>query len=82
MENRLEGRRVAILATEGFEESELLDPKRALEQAGAATEVVAPAPGTIRAWKHDDGGKEVEVDVALDQADADRTMPCSFRAGS
>lgn len=72
MEKRIEGIRVAILATNGFEQSELLDPKEALEKAGAETEIVSPEPDSIRAWKHDDWGKRVDVDAALPQADADR----------
>ena len=42
MADNLNGMRVAILATDGFEQSELLEPKRALEQAGAKPEIVAP----------------------------------------
>ena len=72
MEKRIEGIRVAILATNGFEQSELLDPKEALEKAGAETEIVSPEPDSIRAWKHDDWGKRVDVDAALPQADAER----------
>ena len=72
MTNKIEGMRVAILATEGFEQSELLDPRSALEDAGAAAEVVSPKTGKIRAWKDGDWGKKVDVDVPLDEADADR----------
>ena len=72
MKKKLEGLRVAILATDGFEQSELFDPKQALEDAGAATEVVSPRPDEIRAWKHDDWGKSVAVDMLLEEADAAR----------
>ncbi len=61
----LEGKRVAIVATDGFEESELLSPKRALEKRGAEVDVIAPHGGTIRAWDHGDWGDEVEVDRVL-----------------
>ncbi|MBS1715795.1 MAG: type 1 glutamine amidotransferase [Armatimonadetes bacterium] len=67
----LNGKRVAILATHGFEESELLEPKRALEEAGAATEVVAPEPGEIKGWKHADWGRSVSVDRTLGDADCE-----------
>ncbi|HKB70961.1 MAG TPA: type 1 glutamine amidotransferase domain-containing protein [Thermoanaerobaculia bacterium] len=70
MTGKIEGRKVAILATEGFEQSELLEPRRALEDAGAKTRVVSPMPGEIRGWKKDDWGKKVDVDLALDEADA------------
>ncbi|HET7452103.1 MAG TPA: type 1 glutamine amidotransferase domain-containing protein [Thermoanaerobaculia bacterium] len=72
MANKIEGMRVAILATEGFEQSELLEPREALEDAGAAAEIVSPETGKIRGWKQGDWGKKVDVDVPLDEADADR----------
>jgi protease I len=71
MADELKGKRVAVLATEGFEESELLEPKRALEQAGAHVDVVSPAQGRIRAWKHTDWGTDVPVDVAVAEARAE-----------
>lgn len=61
--------RVAILATDGFEQSELLDPRKALEQAGATAEVIAPHDGAIQGFEHHDKGKTVRVDRTLDQAD-------------
>lgn len=69
MTKKLEGKRVAILATDGFEQSELLDPKRALEEAGAETDVIAPAPGSIRAWKMKDWGDSIDADTQLADAD-------------
>src|SRR3546814_3015624 len=51
MTKKLEGKTVAILATDGFEQSELTSPKEALEQAGAAVHVVAPHDGSIRGFK-------------------------------
>jgi len=71
MANDLNGKRVAVLATEGFEESELLEPRKALEQAGARVEVVSPAQGRIRAWKHTDWGTDVPVDTSVDEAQPD-----------
>jgi protease I len=72
MANTIEGMRVAILATEGFEQAELFEPKEALEDAGATAEVVSPKTGKIRAWKDGDWGKKVDVNVPLDEADAGR----------
>jgi protease I len=64
----LSGKRIAILATHGFEQSELEEPKKALEAAGARAEVVSPVTGKIRGWKHKDWGTEIAVDVTLDRA--------------
>ena len=69
---KLDGLRVAILATDGFEQSELLEPRKALQQAGATTEVVAPKGGKIRGWNHTDWGQEVGVDRELQQADPEQ----------
>jgi protease I len=74
MPNTLQGKTVAILATDGFEQSELINPKQALEEAGARTQVVSPTENsltekTIRGWDKKDWGEEVKVDVALRSAD-------------
>jgi protease I len=68
MANSLAGKKIAILATDGFEQAELLEPKSALEQAGATTEVIAPKSGEIRGWKSKDWGDKVSVDKTLDHA--------------
>jgi protease I len=68
MATSLRGKRIAILATDGFEQAELLEPKKALEQAGAATEVIAPRSGEIKGWKMKDWGEKVKVDRTLEQA--------------
>ena len=68
-ERPLEGLRVAILATDGFEQVELTGPRRALERAGADTQLVAPEDGTIRGWNHSEWGDEIDVDVPLADAD-------------
>jgi len=68
-EKVLDGMRVAILATDGFEQVELIEPRRALERAGATTSVVSPKRDAIRGWDHTDWGDEVEVDEHLDDAD-------------
>jgi protease I len=64
-------KRVLILATDGFEQSELIDPKKALEQAGFETVVASPKSGTIKGWKHTDWGDTVPVDAALANVSAD-----------
>jgi protease I len=66
----LNGIRVAILATDGFEQSELFDPRRALDQAGARTEVVSLKSGEIKGWNHKEWGQTIAVDKAVDSADA------------
>ncbi|HZI84604.1 MAG TPA: DJ-1/PfpI family protein, partial [Casimicrobiaceae bacterium] len=67
----LNGKTVAILATDGFEQAELTEPRKALDAAGAKTVVIAPEEGEIRGWKAKDWGESVGVDVALDRANPD-----------
>lgn len=67
----ISNKKVAILATNGFEESELFEPKAALEKAGAKVHVVSPEEGSIKAWNHGDWSKEVSVNTIIDEADAD-----------
>jgi protease I len=64
-----QGKTIAILATDGFEQSELMKPRKALEDAGAKTQVVSPARNKIKGWEKKDWGEEVPVDVTLDSAD-------------
>jgi protease I len=66
----LNGMKVAILAAEGFEQAELTEPRQALQDAGAETQVVSPAKGEVQGWKHFDKGERIKVDVPLEQADA------------
>jgi protease I len=70
MAQSLNGVRVAILATDGFEQSELLEPRKALDEAGASTEVVSLKSGEIKGWNHKDWGQSVAVDQTLDSIDA------------
>ncbi|HVR23973.1 MAG TPA: type 1 glutamine amidotransferase domain-containing protein [Candidatus Polarisedimenticolia bacterium] len=72
MPNNLQGKTIAILATDGFEQSELTKPKKALEEAGARTQVVSSAGGKIRGWDRKEWGEEVPVDITLDSADPAR----------
>ena len=66
----LSGARVAILATHGFEQSELEAPRDALSGAGATVTVVSPESGSIKGWHQGDWGDAVPVDTALADADA------------
>ena len=63
--------RVAILVTDGFEQVEMTDPRRALDQVGAQTRLVSPKDGMVKAWKFTDWGDEFPVDVPLAQAHAE-----------
>ena len=71
MPGKLEGKKVAILATDGFEQSELMEPYKALREAGAEVQIVAPKAGRIQGMKHAEKGEQVDVELTLDQADAD-----------
>jgi protease I len=64
----LKGLTVAILVTDGFEQVELTEPRKALDVAGAETRVVSPKAQRVRGWKFTDWGDEVGVDAPLDQA--------------
>jgi protease I len=69
MAGKLDGKKIAILATDGFEQSELIEPKRALDEAGADTEVVSLENGSIKGWNHGEWGESVDVDGALGNID-------------
>ena len=69
MAEQLAGRRVAILVADGFEQVELTEPKRALEDAGAITQIVSPAGDEVKGWKDTEWGDKFKVDVALADAD-------------
>jgi protease I len=71
MANNLSGKKVAILVADGFEQSEFMEPKKALEQAGATVQVVSPQKSKVKGWKGKNWGDEFPVDVQLDQADAE-----------
>jgi protease I len=68
MAQNLEGKRIAILATDGFEQSELVAPRKGLVAEGAETVVVSPKSGQIQGFKHHDKADTVKVDLTLDQA--------------
>jgi protease I len=71
MERKLEGKKVAILVADGFEQVEMTEPRRALEEAGAETRIVSPKDGKVKGWQHTDWGDEFAVDVPLASARAD-----------
>jgi len=70
--SELKGKRVAILVANGFEQSELADPKHALDAAGAKTTIVSPEASSVKAWKDKNWGGSIPVDVPLDAARADQ----------
>jgi protease I len=67
----LNGRRIAILATDGFEHSELMEPRTALKNAGAEVHVISLEAGSIKGWKDKDWAGTVKVDLTLADADPD-----------
>ncbi|MBX3016424.1 MAG: type 1 glutamine amidotransferase [Bdellovibrionaceae bacterium] len=64
----LKGKRIAIVATNGFEESELFEPLKALRDADADVEIISPKAGKIRAWKDNDWGSSIAVDRVVQEA--------------
>ena len=67
-EGKLRGKRVAILATDGVEQVELIEPRKALIEAGATTVIVSPKAQSIQGFQHDQKGDEIAVDQSLDSA--------------
>lgn len=67
LNKKLSGLKIAIVATDGFEQSELLEPKKALEKEGAETFVISINTGAIKAWEKSDWGKSVIVDFTFDE---------------
>jgi protease I len=67
----LNGLRIAILVDQGFEQVELVQPREALDQAGATTQVVSPQQGQVRGWNSTDWGEKVPVDIPLENAQPD-----------
>src|SRR2546423_10893112 len=68
----LTGKKVAILVADGFEQVEMTEPRRALQEAGAETDLISPAKGKVKGWEYTKWGEEFSVDVPLDQASADQ----------
>lgn len=68
MANKLNGLKVAILVTDGFEQSEMTEPQKALQEAGAQTQIVSLTTGKVKGWKGKNWGDEFQVDKDLNQA--------------
>jgi len=68
---KLNGKKIAILVEDGFEQVELTSPKQALEEAGAMTHIISPKAGKVKGWEHTEWGDEFPVDVTIEQANAD-----------
>ncbi len=68
MADNLKGKKIAILVTDGFEQVELQKPRKALDDAGAKTQVVSPKDENVKGWNFTDWGETVPVDVPLNQA--------------
>lgn len=68
MTHHLTGKKVAILATKGFEQVELFEPLEALREAGAEVRIVSPEDGRIRGWNHGEWGESIDVDVPVSEA--------------
>jgi protease I len=66
----IKGKKIAIVATHGFEQSELEVPRDRLKKAGAAVDVISLAPGEIKGWDVKDWGRPVKVDKTLDEVSA------------
>ena len=64
---KITGKKIAILATDGFEQVELTDPKASLEQAGATVDVISIKPGQIKGWDYTDWGESVKVDHLVNE---------------
>ncbi len=68
MAGKLDGKIVAILVADGFEQIEMTKPREALKEAGAETKIVSPKSGQIQGMNHADKGEKFDVDLALDDA--------------
>ena len=68
MNQELKNKKVAILVADGFEQVEMTEPRKALEEAGAKTELVSPARKEVQGWNHDEKANKFPVDVELDAA--------------
>lgn len=71
MATKLEGKKVAILVANGFEQVEMTKPREALDEAGAETKIVSIKSGKIQGMNHDEKGDKFDVDLTLDEADAE-----------
>ena len=70
MTQELNNKKIAILVADGFEQVELTKPKEALEAAGAQTHIISPNSDRVQGWNHFDKADFFDVDVPLEQANA------------
>jgi len=70
MNTRLENKKIAILVADGFEQVEMTEPRKALEEAGAIAHLISPNADSVKGWQHIDWGELFDVDVPLNKADA------------
>jgi protease I len=68
MAGELIGKKIAILVADGFEQVEMTEPRKALEDAGAGTDLISLKGGRVKGWQHDHWGDEFEVDVEIAKA--------------
>lgn len=71
MSDELNGKKIAILVANGFEQVEMTEPRKALEAASAGTDLVSPVDGEVQAFKHDQPGEKFAVDINLSSANPD-----------
>ncbi len=71
MDQSLNGLRIAILVSDGFEQSEMVEPRKALDQAGAETFIISPVKGKVKGWKMKNWGDEFPVDKDINEAKAE-----------
>jgi protease I len=72
MSRKLSGKKIAILSTDGFEQSELFEPRKALIEEGAKVQVISLKPGQIKGWTEGDWGENIKVDDVVAAVDADQ----------
>lgn len=71
MTSELKGKRVAILVADGFEQVEMTEPRKALEQAGAKTDIVSPARDEVQGWNHHEKADKFPIQAGLESAKAE-----------
>ncbi len=71
MKPTLNGKKVAILIADGFEQVEMTEPRKALQDAGAVTQIVSPNDRKVKGWNHDKEGDAFDVDIKIEDAEAD-----------
>src|ERR1700730_5813535 len=71
MANQLEGKKVAMVVTDGFEQVEMTEPRKALDQAGASTKIVSLKSGKVQGMHHDEKGDKFDVDLTVEKARPD-----------